>query len=219
MSKPRLACSVSGGRTSAFMAKWCKDNLSDTYDIVYTMANTTFEDPDTLRFAHEVDQHFRLNLVWLEAVVNPGRVACTHRIVTYETARRNAEALYDVFGKYGLPNKSFKLCTRELKLNPMKSYLRSIGWAHGSYITAVGIRADETRRVAPTANAQNIIYPLIDLIPTDKQDVLTFFEGFDWDLRIPEHDGNCQTCFKKIRPQAADHLSRTPWQIRTFRKP
>lgn len=193
--KPKLAISVSGGRTSAFMAEWCKANLVDQYDMVFTMANTSFEDPDTLRFANEVDKHFGLNLVWLEAVVNRGRKACTHKVVTFETARRNAEIFYEVCAKYGLPNHSFKLCTRELKLNPMKSYMRSIGWKN--YTTAIGIRADETRRVSDTAEAQKIIYPLVNMIPTDKEDVLAYFEQFEWDLRIPEHDGNCQTCFKK----------------------
>lgn len=196
--KPRLWVSVSGGRTSAFMAKWCKDNLSDQYEIRFGMANTSWEDEDTLRFAEAVDRHFGLNLVLIEAVVHPGeRKSCTHRVVTFETASRNGEVFESAAAKYGLPNKTFKWCTRELKLNAMKSYQRSIGWMPGTFKTAIGIRADEMRRVSDSAEAQNTIYPLVDMIPTDKEDVLAFFEDFEWDLRIAEHNGNCRRCFQK----------------------
>jgi hypothetical protein len=197
--KPRLRVSFSGGRTSAFMSIWIKQNLADKYDLLFTMANSSREHPDTLRFAHEVDTRYDLGLVWLEAVVHPGeRKSCTHRVVAYETASRNGEVFEAVVAKYGLPNQTFKLCTRELKTNPMTSYARSIGWEPGSYETAIGIRTDETRRMRKEAAIRDrIVYPLVDWIPTDKEDVLAFFEQFDWDLKIPEHDGNCINCYKK----------------------
>lgn len=196
--KPRLRVSFSGGRTSAFMAIHIKKNLSHLYDIVFLFANTSWEDPDTLRFVDEVDRRFQLSVVWLEAVVYPGRKGCGHRVVNYETASRNGEVFEAVCAKYGLPNQTYKLCTRELKTNPMDSYARSIGWKKGSYETAIGIRIDEPRRVREeAAKRDRIVYPLVDWQPTDKQDVLAFFEDFDWDLKIPEHDGNCVRCFKK----------------------
>lgn len=196
--KPRLRVSFSGGRTSAFMSIWIKKNLSHLYDIVFIFANTSWEDKDTLRFVDEVDRRFELGVVWVEAVVNLGRKSCTHRVVSYETAARNGEVFEEVCAKYGLPNQTFKLCTRELKTNPMDSYSRSIGWKKGSYETAIGIRIDEMRRVRKeAAKRDRIVYPLVDWIPTDKQDVLAFFEDFDWNLQIPEHDGNCVRCFKK----------------------
>jgi len=180
-----------------FMAGWCKEHLSDEYEIVNVMANTGEEHADTLRFADAGDRHFGLNLVWVEAVVHPGRTACTHRVVSYETASRKGEPFEAVVAKYGLPNQTYKHCTRELKLNPINSYAESIGWEKGSYTTAIGLRTDELRRVSKNADTGNLIYPLIDMFPTDKEDVLTYFEAFPWDLRIEEFDGNCKTCFKK----------------------
>ena len=197
MSKPRLRCSFSGGRTSARMAIWLKQNKSEEYDIQFLFANTGCEHEDTLRFAHEVDRRYDLGLAWVEAVVYDRGQSCGHRLVSFETASRDGEPFADVCAKYGLPNQTFKLCTRELKTNPMASYARSIGWENGTYDTAIGIRTDEKRRVAGSAAAQRIVYPLIDWFPQDKQDILAFFEDFDWDLRIPEHDGNCRWCFKK----------------------
>lgn len=195
--KKRLLVSFSGGRTSAFMAGWCKEHLSDKYDILNVFANTGAENLDTLRFANAVDKHFGLDLVWVEAVVHPGRKSCTHKVVTYQTASTKGEPFEAVCAKYGLPNKSFPHCNRELKLNPIHSYVQSFGWEKGSYETAIGIRTDERRRVSKNADDQNLIYPLVNMFPTDKEDVLTYFEDYEWDLKISEHQGNCTDCFKK----------------------
>lgn len=197
MAKPRLRVSFSGGRTSAFMSIWLKENMADRYDMRFVFANTGWEHPDTLRFVNEVDRRYDLSVTWVEAAINPkmGK-GTTHRIVTYETASRNTEPFDSMCAKYGLPNQTFKHCTRELKLKPIQSYFNSIGWAGTT--TAIGIRADETRRVnAKTAEAGKLIYPLISMIPTTKDEVLAYFEDFDWDLKIEEHQGNCIGCFKK----------------------
>lgn len=196
MSKSKLRVSFSGGRTSAYMSIWLKENMGHVYDMKFVFANTGWEHPDTLRFVNEVDTLYGLGVTWVEAV--PRREegkSSGHRVVTYETASRNGEPYEAVVAAYGLPNHTFLHCTRELKLNPINDYFSSIGWA-GS-LTAIGIRIDETRRVSKKAEAAGIIYPLVHMKPTDKQDVLAFFEDFDWDLNIPEHQGNCIGCFKK----------------------
>lgn len=95
--------------------------FDDSHEIVYTFANTSWEHPKTLDFVQAVDRWLGLNLVWLEAVVHDGRKSSTHRVMTYETAKRNGEVLEEVAAKYGLPNQVFKLCTRELKTNVMNS--------------------------------------------------------------------------------------------------
>lgn len=53
--KPRLKVSFSGGATSGMMAKICKDELSDKYEIVFVFANTGEEDERTLRFVDRCD--------------------------------------------------------------------------------------------------------------------------------------------------------------------
>lgn len=208
MRKKRLKVSVSGGRTSAYMAKLCKERLSKEYELCFVFANTSMEHPDTLRFLHNVDLHFELNLVWLEAVVHEGRIGSTFRLVDFMTAKRNGEVFEDVIKKYGIPNQTFKLCTRELKTNPMDAYMDSIGW--NDYFSAIGIRIDESRRVSINATKQKIIYPLIDIWPTDKQDVIDYFSQFEWDLQIPEHQGNCIDCHKKTDKKLAKVLAENP---------
>lgn len=201
--KPRLKVSFSGGRTSGFMATKIKKELSWLFDIEFVFCNTSLEDDRTLVFVDQVDKHFGLNLTWLEAVVHPDemvdgkikRIGTTHRIVTFETAKRKGEVFLDVVRKYGISNKVFQPCNRELKLRPMDSYFRDLGWKR--YTTAIGIRKDEDRRVAEAAGDLQIWYPLIDTWPADKEDVLSFWEDQPFDLQIEEHEGNCVTCHKK----------------------
>lgn len=181
------------------MSIWLKQNMAERYDMRFVFANTGWEHPDTLRFVNEVDTRYDLGVTWVEAVPrrDTGK-SSGHRVVTYETASRNGEPFEAVVAAYGLPNMTFQLCNRELKRNAMQSYAQSIGWKNRTYETAIGIRADETRRVNPkTAVNERLVYPLVDWFQTVKDDVLAFFEDFDWDLRIPEHQGNCIGCFKK----------------------
>lgn len=196
--KRRLQISFSGGATSGFLTHWALENLANQYDeIVVTFANTGQEDERTLRFVDRCDREFSFNTVWLEAVVHPrSGDGTTHRVVTAETATRDGSLFEAAIRKYGIPNKNFPHCTRTLKLHPMRSYLRSIGWDVGTYTTAIGIRADETRRVAKNAAVQNIIYPLVDL-DVDKQDVREWWAKQSFQLGLPEHRGNCTWCWKK----------------------
>lgn len=196
--KPRLQISFSGGATSGMMTEHLLREYTDTHDIVVTFANTGEEDARTLVFVDRCDRILGFKTVWLEAVVDPklGN-GTTHKVVNYETATRGGSLFEAAIKKYGIPNKNFPHCTRTLKLHPMTSYLRSIGWEAGSYTTAIGIRTDETRRVAKTAEAQNIIYPLVDTWPTDKQDVREWWLKRAFQLGLPERRGNCTWCWKK----------------------
>lgn len=194
--KPKLRCSVSGGRTSMFMAKWTKENLSEFFDILFLFANTGREHADTYRFLEAGDKAFGLGLTLIETVVHYGeRASSSGRAVAYAELCKDGRLFREVCKKYGLPNQTFKLCTRELKTNPMDSYAEAMGF--GDALTFIGIRSDETRRVSKNATKNKLGYPLVDFIPTTKLDVLEFFEQFEWDLRIPEWDGNCVDCHRK----------------------
>tara|TARA_Y100000296_G_scaffold87234_1_gene130838 strand:- start:2751 stop:3620 length:870 start_codon:yes stop_codon:yes gene_type:complete len=198
MSKETMFVSFSGGRTSAYMARWLLDNKSDEYDFIFTFANTGLEHEKTLEFIDKCDKAWGLNLVWLEAVVNHGeRVGTTHKIVTFETASRNGEPFEEVIKKYGISNTDFPHCNRELKLNVIYSYKRSIGFK-SKHLHAVGIRSDELDRInLERAEKERIAYPLAFWHPTTKAQVIHWWSHQDFDLEIPEHLGNCVTCWKK----------------------
>ena len=88
------------------------------------------------------------------------------------------------------------MCTRELKQRPIMSYMRSLGYKPRQYKIALGIRADETRRVSTSARQNNVIYPLVDA-GVDKEMILDWWKEQPFDLEILEHQGNCTWCWKK----------------------
>ena len=209
--KPKYHISFSGGRTSAYMTKLILDNWSDRYEFIVTFANTGLEHPKTLEFIHNCDTYFGFNTIWLEAVVHEGRIAPTHKIVNFSSASRNGEPFEEVIKKYGIPNPAFPGCTRDLKLSPIKSYLKSLGIIESRIPSAIGIRADEKRRVnLKTAENRTLEYPLIDVWPTDKDEILDWWQDQPFDLNIDEFEGNCLGCYKKSLKKHFMQIERDP---------
>lgn len=189
--KEDLVVSFSGGRTSGYMSH--KLIESGQYNLHFVFMNTGCEHERTLWFVNECDKYFGMNLTWIEAVTHPGeRRGCTHKVVNYETASRNGEPFESYIAKYGIPNAIYPDCTRELKANSFKSLLREQGMS--KVRTAIGIRVDEFDRM--TDNPK-LVYPLISMWPTTKQQVLEWWGKQPFDLNLPEHLGNCTWCWKK----------------------
>lgn len=208
----RLFISFSGGETSALMARLCFTEWREKWDEIVTLfANTGEENEETLEFVHECDRAFGFNTVWLEAVVHSAdRVGTTHKVVNISTASRNGEPYEAHIQKYGIPNKNFPHCTRELKLRPMQSYLRSIGWEPRTYATAIGIRADESTRRSPSHLDNRVIYPLLDWQPTTKPQVNQFWMKQAFRLNLTGYQGNCKWCWKKSLRKLMTIIDETP---------
>ncbi len=207
--KPRLLISFSGGRTSAFMTYRILQTYAAVYDTVVVFANTGQENEATLKFIHDCDTYLGFNTVWVEAVTFPGqKKSAGHVVVTYETANRDGAPFEAVVAKYGIANTTHPHCTRELKQKAIESYARSIAW--DDYLTAIGIRTDENRRVSKTATDRQIVYPLLDWFPSDKIDVNDFWEDMFFNLQLQEHEGNCKWCWKKSFGKHARLLQETP---------
>jgi hypothetical protein len=179
------------------------------YETTVIFANTGQEREETLIFVQQCADHWGWNVVWVEAVVQHGkRQASAHRVVDYASASRDGAPFEDVITKYGIPNHSYPHCTRELKLNPMKSYLASQGW--DDYQTAVGIRADEARRRSPGAEKKGVVYPLIDWFPTTKDEVNDWWGEQPFRLKLEAHQGNCSWCWKKSFRKHMQLLDESP---------
>lgn len=185
--------SFSGGRTSAYMMHRAISayggKLPENHIVVF--ANTGQEDSRTLDFVDRCDKEFGLGVVWVEAIIRPEREGTIHKVTSYEEASRNGEPFEGVIKKYGIPNKGYPHCTRELKLAPITSYARSV--LGKSYKTAIGIRADESDRVRAD---KTFFYPLMRA-GIRKRDVVVFWQSQEFDLEVPEHMGNCTWCWKK----------------------
>ena len=197
MKKEKLYVGLfSGGRTSAFLAKFMKENINYK-DCIFVFMNTGKEREETLKFADKCDKEFNLNLVYLEALINDEKgKGTTYKIVNFESASRNGEPFEEMLKKYPLPNNIASNCTRELKQRPIDAYLRD-NYKSFDIIKVVGIRADEAHRKSLNAKIEKVIYPLCDDLKIDGKFIRNWWEKQSFDLQLKDYQGNCDLCFKK----------------------
>ena len=105
-----------------------------------------------------------------------------------------------------LPNPVTRFCTSELKIMPMKRFMKERGYK--DWYNVIGLRYDEPRRVGKQkrandsgANPWESLTPLYDAKAT-VQDVFKFWEASNFDLNLPNHGGktlagNCDLCYLK----------------------
>jgi hypothetical protein len=194
--KDKLLVSFSGGETSGYMLSWILKNWSNKYEIKVVFANTGQENEETLLFVQKCSEYFKVEVIWVEAVVNPeNRKGTTHKIVNFETASRNGEPFEAVIAKYGIPNPATPHCNREMKLNAINSYMKSIGWK--KYYSAIGIRVDEFDRMNAKRKERRLLYPLISEKPMSKAKINQWWNLQPFRLKLKGYQGNCKTCWKK----------------------
>jgi len=160
-------------------------------DHTVIFANTGKEMPETLDFVHRCERELSTPIVWLEYTGKK-----SFRVTDYENASRGGEPFEQLITdrKY-LPNSVARFCTVELKILTIDRYLKSVGV--DDYLTVVGIRADEPRRVAKQKSKPDYHCPMADAGAT-KQDVMKFWQEMPWDLETPSpYYSNCDLCFLK----------------------
>jgi hypothetical protein len=209
--KKKLLVSFSGGETSAFMAKWLKDNKSNEYEMVFVFANTGEENEATLVFADKCDKAFGLNLVWIEYD------HLSFCMVNFESASRNGQPFEKMIQKFGIPNVGFNHCSRELKQAIIKRFARSIGWMAKDYDTAIGIRADEIDRISKDRKKNRLIYPLVNLGIT-KPKINLFWRQMPFRLELKGYEGNCKVCWKKSLRKHLTIMKESPQHFNNFEK-
>lgn len=185
-----LVISFSGGRSSAMMTKRLLDSGVDDYEIIF--CNTGKEMPQTLDFVNDCSNEWDVPITWLEY-----RSLRDYQVVDYSTASRAGEPFYQLItDKNYLPNMVARFCTSELKVVTIDRYLKSRGVE--DYSTAVGIRADEPRRVAKMRQKDGYVTPLADAKVTTP-DVIEFWRDQSFDLNLPASGfySNCDLCFLK----------------------
>ena len=204
MAKKKLLVTFSGGETSAFMGKYLNEKMQDEYEMLFVFANTGVESDETLEFVNRCEKEFGLNIVWIEAkVYHNQRKSTGFTVVDFETATRNTDWKYrtdtpfeEVVKKYGIPNHSRLHCTRELKMNPIKNYAKSV-WGKEKYHLALGIRIDEIDRMNANKDELRLIYPLISMIKMTKKHINFWWKNQKFRLMLKGYQGNCGACYKK----------------------
>ena len=199
MEKKKLLVSFSGGETSAFMGQWLLNNKQDEYEMVFVFANTGQEHEETLEFVKKCDDHFGFGTHWIESKVHHGiRKGSTYSSVDFDTASRNGEPFEEVIKKYGIPNRSFPICTRETKQRPMEYFAKKY-FGTLKYYTAIGIRSDEADRMSVKKTEYRLIYPLVSMIPMTRPQINSYWRDMPFRLNLKSYQGNCKTCWKKTQ--------------------
>lgn len=207
----RVGLSVSGGRSSAYLA-WhiVEANGGLPEGIVPHFCNTGKESEATLRFVDRLDRELSLGIHWIEFDLEaPGKT----RRVSFETADRQGgpfrQLLYSKihrrdksFGVRPLPNPAQRTCTDQLKAKTWHRYARNHLSFPSDYYTTLGFRADEPSRIARRIKRDaggwketgRGLFVLADAGVTSeiKED---FWFRAPFDLEMDSDHGNCDYCF------------------------
>lgn len=198
--------SFSGGRTSAFMLHQIIQahggSLPD--DVVVAFANTGKEREETLRFVHECGSRWGVTIRWLEFRARSGPKPDRFTEVGYNSASRAGEPLAALIAsKKYTPNSMARFCTEETKLNTIRWFCESLGWA--TWKNVIGLRRDEPMRLLKQVvrnqegkTPWQTLCPLADA-NVSKADVMAFWAAQPFDLGLKGYEGNCDLCFLKGR--------------------
>lgn len=224
--------SFSGGRTSAYMLKQIVDAHGGTLpdDVHVCFANTGKEREETLRFVYECATRWGVRVRWIERRWPGGTTdhSLHFEEVGFNSCSRNGEPFAELIRrKQYLPNQSMRYCTTELKVRPMKHFMRAQGYDR--WVNLVGLRGDEMHRVFKQIALNDsrrerwtTVMPMATQAAgmVSKADVMRFWlgptlrmgctlpQGFD--LGLSDHQGNCDLCFMKGRGSRAAMIRENP---------
>lgn len=220
LDNKNIFASVSAGYSSVLMAIMLRTWYPE-HNIIYGMANTSKERPESLEFMQKASEYFGFELVWVEAVIHMEHGKGTgYNIVDYKDLKRKGEIFERGIQKYGIPSKINKWCNRELKLIPMKKFCDDV-FGVNNYSVAIGIRIDEIDRVSKDYKTNNIFYPLIDH-GINKRERNKFWKDKPVKLKIKAYEGNCDACFekslRKLLTIYKENYTIFDWWIEMFKK-
>ncbi len=201
-----FAVSFSGGRTSGFMLRQIIDAyggvLPDDSRVIFN--NTGNEHERTLEFVDRIARVWGVQVRWLEYCLGAdGEHSFCE--VDFESASRDAEPFRALIRKKGyLPNPVVRVCTSNLKIRTSHRFLADEPGFEDGWTNAVGLRADEPRRVHRLKSDKAAEDPFCPMYAARHtlEDVTKFWDGHPLDLDLPLHGnqaGNCVGCFLKAR--------------------
>jgi len=204
-----LLITVSGGRSSAFMARHIQ--TSEKYkDLkkLYVFCNTGQERPETIQFLKNIVEHWGIPLNLIEGKYSQEKgVGVKHNLVGFHnldmTGRPYKEAIQQMNKNkiVGVPCSVVPYCSEYLKIRPAHSFAKEI-FGTVNYIKAIGYRREDLySRTSMTEIKANkkIIAPLITDFhePIGNPELNDFYNDNPFQLGIHNKLGNCELCWKK----------------------
>lgn len=200
--------SFSGGRTSAFLVYLLKQKAkSEGIDVKYVFMDTGGEHPATYKFVKDVIKYFDIDLVCLQAEVDPelGK-GIRHKVVNPEDLKFDLSIFEKLVKKHGNFTTGRPYCTARLKTQVFESYCNDT-FGRGNYDTWIGIRADEPNRLPKPVDEESSAHHkkkaslryLAEISDWGKEDIIDWWgaQSFDLDIAGDQHLGNCIFCVKK----------------------
>jgi len=187
--------SFSGGRTSAYMVYLIEEmrKRGDIDNVHYVFMDTGAEHPKTYEFVKNVVNHFDIDLKCIMAKINPEHgIGTTYERVALSDVGYSLDVWKSFVDKYGTPYAHLAHCTKMMKTEPYNKFCNEM-FGKGNYISWLGIRIDEPKRLRPRDDAKY----LADISDYEKLDILDFWRNQPFDLGIEEWLGNCVFCVKK----------------------
>lgn len=188
--------SLSGGRTSAYLAHLMKERDPETE---FIFMDTGAEHPKTYEFIRNIVKQWKIKLTCLRVIPNPEmNKPSTYEILSTDQIAPDLEPWKRMLSKYGHPYVGGAFCTDRMKTVPFIKYCDE-HFGRGNYTTWLGMRVDEPKRTAPKPG----IRYLAEISDFEKQDVIEWWQAQPFDLEIQEHLGNCVFCIKKSLQKVA----------------
>lgn len=227
MKRNQIFASISGGRSSAVMARLLQTSAGySRFPKHYAFCNTSRESDGTYEFLRKMQLDWKLPIVYLEGVYSKSAgEGVKARSVSFHNLRRDGslfEEMVEHVSKYsdkGLPHSERPFCSDYLKARVARSFMRDIVGTR-RYVTALGYRfEDMPKRVTYSVLEQrkDIICPLISdfKFPLSQYDIEMFLSLNTFDLGHSSKLGNCKICYKasdlNIKNRAAVYPEDADW--------
>jgi 3'-phosphoadenosine 5'-phosphosulfate sulfotransferase (PAPS reductase)/FAD synthetase len=213
-----LMVTVSGGRSSAIMARHIQTNKKyENYNKIFVFCNTGMERPETIEFLKNIEKYWKMPIIKIEGVYsNDLGTGVKYKIVDWENLNMNAGPFSKMIehknkGVFsGLPNQDAPYCSENLKTLPAKKLCDNI-FGINNYKIAIGFRKEDMpKRIswAEIKQQSQKIYPLLTdfYIPISQLDLNKLWQKENFKLEIHGKYGNCELCWKKSEDTLIENI-------------
>lgn len=204
-----LAVLVSGGRSSAMMARHIQTNEKyKKYNKLFIFCNTGMERPETIQFLKDMVKFWKLPLILLEGVysLEPG-VGVKSRIVSFDNLDMEGKVFSQAILHLnklkwtGVPNQATPYCSEYLKTRVSHHFCKEI-FGTTKYIKAIGYRKEDMPKRITLAELKLDLKRIAPLLTDFNQPIgllqlSQYFNQQPFKLSISSKYGNCELCWKK----------------------
>ena len=213
-----LMVTVSGGRSSAMMARHIQTNEKYAdFEKVFVFCNTGMERPETIEFLKNIEKYWEMPLVKIEGVYsNDLGTGVRYKIVEWDELDMKAVTFSKMIehknkGVFsGLPNQDAPYCSENLKTLPAKKLCDDI-FGVNNYKIAIGFRKEDMpKRIswAEIKEQKQKLFPLLTdfYTPISQIDLNKLWEKEDFKLELHGKYGNCELCWKKSESTLLENI-------------